>query len=275
MPTAAGTAGLPPARVPYAPCRPQPRRSAGGAHRGIARWAGFGLAAALSSARRKLIDALPELDQGTTEAAQRFLVDPEIDLLSHRRGDEQVAAEILIPVRRAVISGHRLRIRYLASGQPARWRTVDPIGLVTTGGRVYLLATRSGAERTYRLSRIRAVQELAEPADRADHIDLDQAWRDRASRFLSDTHLTALVRVRSTRRDELADMAFAVRSESDGPAGWRRLEVVFQDLWHAEWALWRLGVDAEALRPPTLRGALHDRAAALSARYRDDADPAD
>ncbi|SCD74428.1 HTH domain-containing protein [Streptomyces sp. ScaeMP-e83] len=42
-----------------------------------------------------------------------------------------------------------------------------------------LLATRSGEERTYRLSRILAAEELAGPAQRPDRVDLDRAWRER------------------------------------------------------------------------------------------------
>lgn len=52
-------------------------------------------------------------------------------------------------------------------------------------------------------------------------------------------------------------------------AGWLRLEVTFQDLWHAEWALWQLGTAAESLAPEELRTSLHNRAAALADRYRD------
>jgi hypothetical protein len=46
--------------------------------------------------------------------------------------------------------------------------------------------------------------------------------------------------------------------------------VTFQDARHAEWALWQLAMNAEALAPPWLRTALRDRAAAIAARYRDD-----
>ncbi|MEU1150647.1 WYL domain-containing protein, partial [Streptomyces sp. NPDC005901] len=57
----------------------------------------------------------------------------------------------------------------------------------------------------------------------------------------------------------------------DDPAGHRqgRLEVVFQDARHAEWALWQLGTEAEVLDPRSLRTALRDRAAAVAARYGD------
>ncbi|MEO6088023.1 MAG: DNA-binding transcriptional regulator, partial [Umezawaea sp.] len=36
---------------------------------------------------------------------------------------------------------------------------------------------------------------------------------------------------------------------------------------HAEWALWQLGTDAEALAPQWLRTSLRDRAAAIACRY--------
>lgn len=60
----------------------------------------------------------------------------------------------------------------------------------------------------------------------------------------------------------------AVRAEESEAGGGLRLEVTYQDAWHAEWALWQLGADAEALSPPSLRTALHDRAASIAARYR-------
>lgn len=89
----------------------------------------------------------------------------------------------MIEVRRAVLAGHKLRILYAATGQTPQWRTVDPIGLVTVRDRVYLLATRSGADRTYRLSRVSAAEELPEPAQRRNRVDLDRIWRERSARF--------------------------------------------------------------------------------------------
>ncbi len=83
-------------------------------------------------------------------------------------------------VRRAVFAGHKLRIHYAAVDQPPKWRTVDPIGLVTVRDQTYLLATRSGADRTYRLSRVLAAEELDEPAQRPDRVDLDRPGRNAA-----------------------------------------------------------------------------------------------
>ncbi|MFI5739263.1 helix-turn-helix transcriptional regulator [Streptomyces anulatus] len=229
----------------------------------------FGLGPALASAMRKVVDALPESHQAAaSDAAQRFLVDPETDLLSRRAVVDQVPGTTMVEVRRAVLSGRKLRIHYAATDQAPRWRTVDPIGLVTVRDRGYLLATRSGADRTYRLSRVLAAEELPEPAQRPNRVDLDRIWRDRSARFLSGgDHVTALVRVDPVRREELLGTVLAVRAEDPDTDGWPRLEVTFQDARHAEWALWRLGTDAEALAPDSLRSALRERAAALAARY--------
>lgn len=229
----------------------------------------FGLGSALASALRKLVDALPETHQATASgAAQRFLVDPETDLLSRRQLNEEIPDDVMAGIRRAVLNGHRLRIHYAAADQSPQWRTVDPIGLVTVRGRGYLLATRAGADRTYRLSRVLAAEELPEPAERPDHVDLDQLWRERSRRFRAGgDQITVVTRVHPARREELVETALTVLAEQVDADGWLRLEVTFQDARHAEWALWQLGLDAEALSPRTLRTALRDRAATIAARY--------
>ncbi|MFI6008076.1 helix-turn-helix transcriptional regulator [Streptomyces sp. NPDC051243] len=228
----------------------------------------FGLGSALASAMRKVVDALPENHQATAgDAARRFLVEPETDLLSRRPATQEVPGTTMTEIRRAVLAGHKLRIHYTATDQPPRWRTVDPIGLVTVRDRGYLLATRSGADRTYRLSRVLAAEELPEPAQRPNAVDLDRVWRERCARFLSGGHIAVLVRVNPERREELLNTVVAVRAAEPDADGWLRLEVTFQDLRHAEWALWQLSTDAEALAPTSLRTALHNRAAEIATRY--------
>lgn len=143
----------------------------------------FGLGSALASAMLKVIDALPEGYQATVaDLSQRLLVNPETDLLARPLVAEEVPDTIVSEVRRAVLAGQQLRIHYDCGEAPA-WRTVDPIGLVSVRGRGYLLATRSGADRTYRLSRVLAAQQLAEPAQRPDRVDLERVWQDAARDF--------------------------------------------------------------------------------------------
>ena len=229
----------------------------------------FGLGSALASAMLKVVDALPESYRATAAgAAERLLIDPETDLLSRRLVAEEVPDTVVTEVRRAVFAGHKLRIHYAAVDQTPRWRTVDPIGLVTVRDQGYLLATKSGADRTYRLSRILAAEELAEPAQRPDRVDLDRAWQERSTRFRTGgDQVTVLVRVQAARREDLLHTAVAVRAEETEADGWLRLEVTFQDPRHAEWALWQLATSAEALAPRWLRTVLRNRAAAIATCY--------
>ncbi|TQM30704.1 helix-turn-helix transcriptional regulator [Nocardia bhagyanarayanae] len=229
----------------------------------------FGLGAALASAMRKVVDALPESYRATAAgAAERLLIDPETDLLSRRLVAEDAPDAVVTEVRRAVFAGRKLRIHYAAVDQTPQWRTVDPIGLVTARGQGYLLATRSGADRTYRLSRILAAEELPEPAQRPERVDLDRAWQERSKRFRTGgDQVTVLVQMDPARREDLVGTALAVRAEEAEADGRLRLEVTFQDPRHAEWALWQLATDAEALAPQWLRTSLHNRAAAVATRY--------
>ncbi|GLX09822.1 WYL domain-containing protein [Microbispora sp. NBRC 16548] len=229
----------------------------------------FGLGSALASAMLKVVDALPESYRDTAAgAAERLLIDPETDLLSRRLVAEEVPDAIVAEVLRAVFAGHKLQIRYAPVDQTPEWRTVDPIGLVTVRDRGYLLATKSGADRTYRLSRILAAKQLAEPAQRPDRVDLGRAWQERSTRFRTGgDQVAVLVRVDPARREDLVSTALAVRAEESDPDGWLRLEVTFQDQRHAEWALWQLTTNAEALAPQWLRNSLRNRAAAIATRY--------
>ncbi|MFJ9592033.1 helix-turn-helix transcriptional regulator [Streptomyces virginiae] len=231
----------------------------------------FGLGSALASAMRKVVDALPESQRATAAgAARRLLIDPETDALARRQVTEELPDAVVGEIRRAVFAGHRLRIHYAAADQAPEWRTVDPIGLVTVRGQGYLLAMRAGADRTYRLSRVLAAQELAEPARRPERVDLDLAWQERGRRFRAGADQVAvLVRVDAARREDLVGGAVAVLAEEADadPDGRLRLEVAFQDRRHAEWALWQLAPSAEVLAPQWLRDSLHARATAIAARY--------
>lgn len=230
----------------------------------------LGLGAALASAIRKVVDAMPQGHQvAASNAAQRFLLNPETDLLSRRLDTDDLPSPTMLTIRRAVVTGHKLRVEYASRGRTPQWQTIDPIGLVTVRDKGYLLATHADTDRTYRLSRVIAADELPDLADRPDHVDLESIWAERCARFLSEGHIPVRVRVDPSRRDQLLDMAEAVRAEEPEPDGWLRLEVTFQDLWHAEWALWQLGTTAEALTPIKLRNSLHSRAQSLADSYRD------
>jgi predicted DNA-binding transcriptional regulator YafY len=211
----------------------------------------LGLGPAFAAAVRKVIAAMPDSARRTAvDAADRVLAG-QAGWLSEPEADAHLAA-----VRRAVFAGRRLRLRYAARDEPARLRTVDPVGLVEAGGRWYLLATRDGAERTYRLSRVEAVEEVDEPAHRGPDVDLEEVWLRRRA-----------VRVRTMRRPELAAACIEITGERpDGPDH-LRVEVAFGDLHHAERVVWMLGDAAEALAPAALRARVAARAAAVATFY--------
>ena len=228
----------------------------------------LGLGPAFAAAVRKVVAAMPESARRTaTDAADRVLVRQEW------RGAPAPDVHLAV-VRRAVFAGHRLRLRYRARGgpdgaEPARWRTVDPVGLVEAGGHWYLLATRDGAERTYRLSRVEDVEELDEPARRAPGTDLQQVWEQRRAAFLATRPATTVtVRVRADRLASLAAMALGVVDEQAAGADTLQVGALFGDALHAERVLWSLGADVEVLDPAPLRAALAARAAAVAALYR-------
>ncbi|TDU82386.1 putative DNA-binding transcriptional regulator YafY [Kribbella voronezhensis] len=229
----------------------------------------FGLGSALASAMLKVADALPESSRDSAaDAVQRLLIDPETDLLSRRQLTEEAPDAVVAEVRRAVLAGRKLRIHYAALGQEPKWRTVDPIGLVTVREQGYLLAARGGEDRTYRLSRISAAEQLDETAQRPNQVDLDRAWQERSVRFRTGgDQVTVLARVHPKRREELVSTALAVLAEVEETDGWLRMELTFQDQRHAEWALWQLATNAEALSPQWLRSSLRDRAAAIASCY--------
>lgn len=228
----------------------------------------IGLGTALSSAVRKVVDALPTSHRATAgDAARRLLIEPDVDLVTPLPVTDGAPADALTQVRRAVLAGRKVRIHYAASGQAARWRTVDPIGLVTARDRAYLLATRDGADRIYRLSRILA-QELAASAERPDRVDLDWVWRDRCAQYLSEVdQVTAVVRVTPELQDDVARAALAVRAGEPDTDGRIRVEVTFQDMQQADWAMWQLAEYVEVLAPDLLRASVRDRAAVIAARH--------
>ncbi|EKU47375.1 MULTISPECIES: helix-turn-helix transcriptional regulator [Brevibacterium] len=228
----------------------------------------FGLATALVTGMRKFVDALPESHRTAVgTVAERILVEPETDLLARSRPTEDVTPEVLTAVRLGVLRGLRLHVHYSSPGSSPRWRTVDPIGLVTSRGRGYLLGLVAGEDRTFRLDRMLAAELTEEPAERPHSVDLPALWRERSERFRSSGEgLTVTVRTDEAGATALNETAVD-RSTLAAVDGGVELVVRFQDYEHAEWALWQLGPDAEVIAPDSLRDRLGEKARAMAERY--------
>src|SRR4051794_23515341 len=229
------------------------------------------MAPALASAMRKVVAGLPapQRDAAGRDAGRILVQDGR--WLPHA-APESADDAVLGAVRAAVFAGRRLDLRYAARDVEPRWRTVDPVGLVSQGGRWYLLALRDGQERTYRLSRVREVRVRDEQAVRPPDVDLDRTWRVRRTAFVASLPaLPVEVRVRASRRADLLRTAGNVLAGEQAGGGWPRPTGEFGDPVHAERVLWSMAADVEVLGPAELRAATVDRVAELAARYRVDA----
>jgi predicted DNA-binding transcriptional regulator YafY len=138
----------------------------------------LGLKDAADAAWLKLRAALPV---GVREQAefvrQRLLIDSR----SWRDSAESLTS--LPVVLESLWSGQRLRFLYEKSDGEASVREVDPLGLVARANRWYLVAARGGEHRTYRVSRIRSAEILAERCERPAGFDLAAHWEASTKRF--------------------------------------------------------------------------------------------
>lgn len=225
--------------------------------------ASLGMAPALASAMRKLMVAMPASQRQSAErAAERVLVQPQGWLA------EPEHEGALRVIQQAVFADRRLRISYPGSDGAARWRTVDPVGLVHAAGRWYLLALHDGADRTYRVSRVAAATVLDQPAERRIGVELERLWQQRRQQFREARVLFPVqVRVRARRRSDLVAAALDLVEEAPHAGGWLLLDLVFADRRHAASALWALAPDAEVVHPQALRDSLGERAEQTLHRY--------
>ncbi|MEV3959619.1 YafY family protein [Nocardia sp. NPDC050193] len=232
--------------------------------------ADLGLGAALATAQRKLLAALPEPFRASTgRIAQRVRLDTA--------GWYTLPEDLphLPAVVEAVWNQRRLHIGYRRWAEPRQVRrTLDPYGLVLKSGRWYLVAAAGKSIRTYRVSQIHPVRTLDDTFERPIDFDLDQYWQDYLELF--DTRRrqgTATVRMSPSvldRLDHLLDPDL-VRAVYDTariePDGWSIVEIPLETIEHTAGLLLRLGTDAEVLGPLTLRQYMGEVAAALARTY--------
>ncbi|MEU6368161.1 YafY family protein [Streptomyces sp. NPDC046931] len=134
--------------------------------------AALGLDAALGSALRKVMAALPVPHRPAAEATSRRIL---VDATRWRGGPE--AAADLDTLHDAVFTDRRLRLRYRHSGDTEpRTYTVDPYGLVSKAGVWYLVADRRGRPHLFRADRVHAATLLSDPVRRRPGVELADAW---------------------------------------------------------------------------------------------------
>jgi predicted DNA-binding transcriptional regulator YafY len=222
----------------------------------------------VAAARLKVMAALPpERRARAGRVAERFHLDAP--------GWFQPAEELahLETLAGAVWDSHRLRIRYRRGERGGVVdREIDPLGLVLKGGIWYVVARAVTNVRTYRVSRVEAVEVLDERFERPDDFELADYWQRSTAAYereLDRVHLT--VRVAVDRLDAFADVAgsrvMSGAMRLDDEPDHVRLRVAFDWADEAISAALRMGASAEVLEPEWLRESIVKRARAVVERY--------
>ncbi|MCE7003320.1 WYL domain-containing protein [Kibdelosporangium philippinense] len=227
----------------------------------------LGLGTAVSAAHAKVSATLPApLRDQAQHVAQRFHLDAPGWF---KREDE---AEHLADVARAVWEQHQVRVTY---GERKVVRVLDPLGLVLKAGVWYLVARVDSSIRTYRVSRIAAVEELDERFDRPTDFDLASWWQHSSAQFERSLHETDVrVRlspagVRSLPTILDADIAAeALAGTQPGPDGWTEVVLGLERPDIAAVQLMPLGIEVEILEPAAVRAAFADAARQMWERHR-------
>ncbi|MBO2462103.1 helix-turn-helix transcriptional regulator [Actinomadura violacea] len=176
-----------------------------------------------------------------------------------------VDAEVLVTLARACRDAVRVRFRYAARGGAEGERAVEPVRMVATGRRWYLMAwdvDRAGW-RTFRLDRMRDVTATTWGFPVREHPD-PVAYVQRSVAEAPYRHL-ARIRVRARPEEVLDLVPPQVGRVEDDRDGWCVLVVGGDDLDRLAVQVVRLGFEARVLEPPELREAAARLARRLAA----------
>ncbi|WP_405887208.1 YafY family protein [Streptomyces longwoodensis] len=229
--------------------------------------AALGLDAALGSALRKVMAALPAPHRPAAEVtSRRILVDA-----TRWKGGPQPAAD-LDTLQDAVFADRRLRLRYRHSGaREPRTYTLDPYGLVAKAGVWYLVADRRGTPQLFRADRVRSATVLDDPVRRRPGVELADAWEvvRRQVEERPDA-LAVTARVRRPRLDMFLRMNAAhltgPPAEDDGASEWVTVRLAFPFVLAVRQLL-AFSDQVEVLDPPEARAELRAAAASVTQLY--------
>ncbi|MFH8773005.1 helix-turn-helix transcriptional regulator [Streptomyces sp. NPDC017958] len=229
--------------------------------------AALGLDAALGSALRKVMAALPAPHRPAAEVTSRRIL---VDATRWRSGPQQaVDLEVL---QDAVFSDRRLKLRYRHSGErEPRTYTVDPYGLVAKAGVWYLVADRRGAPRLFRADRVRSAHLLDDPARRRPGVELADVWEVLRCQVEErpEDGIDVTVRIRRERLDMFQRMAAAQLTElpdDDGESDWVTARLSYPVL-RAVRQLLAFSDQVEILDPPEARAELLRAVRSVTALY--------
>jgi predicted DNA-binding transcriptional regulator YafY len=150
-------------------------------------------------------------------------------------------------------------------------REVDPLGLVAKGRLWYLVAGVGEDRRTYRVSRVQAVEILDRPSTRPPDFDLAAAWAESSASFVANLpRFPVTVRIAPEALPNVwipgsyAQVQTQGTPESDG---WCVLHLLLQTEDEAVRYVLGFGAQMEVVAPPELRQRVIDGARAITRFY--------
>jgi predicted DNA-binding transcriptional regulator YafY len=184
-------------------------------------------------------------------------------------------APLLPALARAVREDRRARICHRSTGREARWRVVEPLGLVAKAGLWYLVAVAGRHVAVYRASRVLAVEALPDTFRRPPDFDLADFWDGWTAAFESSRpRLPVSMRVSRRVAGALPEvMGDGVRRliEEAGAVdagGWLNLTLDFESATAAAHTLAGFGDGIEVLAPEDVRQRLVETARRTLRLYR-------
>ena len=142
--------------------------------------ADLGMESGLDRALEKLHGGLADVQRRAADKARS-----RVHIDQRRWNQGEPPRELLTVLRRAVWDDRRVRIRYEDRNRKATTRTIDPLGLVSKAGVWYLIARLSEEleMRSFRVERMRSVDELPTRFERPAEFDLERYWSDTSAQF--------------------------------------------------------------------------------------------
>ncbi len=237
----------------------------------------LGLSGPATSARRKLVAALPADHQHrAARMAQCFYLD------APGWYQEAERPKHLAALTQCVLEQRRIRIRY-SSWERQSTKTLDPYGLVLKGGRWYLVGvpTQSGRGRgpsTYRIDQILAIKALEQTFTKPESFDLGAYWNQNVRSFTTRQRTgTALLRFSPAGYDRYVRLASQQLGLNEPPivsavdrSGWLTASIPIESATHAHGFLLQLAAEVEVLQPTELRLLLTRSAVELNHLYASD-----
>lgn len=141
----------------------------------------LGLNSQALDTRQKLLAAIPGSYRDEAQAMWERI---HIDSSTWRQSKEKMHA--LETVQQAVWENKKLKIHYEQADGEQKERLLEPLGLVAKGNRWYLVASRDGELRNYRVSRIHTAKVENEVFRRPLNFNLAAYWEQSKVEFIQN-----------------------------------------------------------------------------------------